>query len=90
MEKKKDSTDSKKWKWGLILSLSLAVLLAITGLIISGLEYLDLIEPAKLLNKIGTVLMLFAAPLYFLAAHCLDKIDLRKKSNKTNSPNKSL
>lgn len=86
-KKKGVSTYLKKWKWTLISSISLATILLITGLIISGLAY---IEHAELLNKIGTLLVIFAAPLYFLTAHCLDKLDLRKKSDKPDSLQKSL
>lgn len=86
-KKKEISIYLKKWRWTLILSLSLASVLLIMGLIISGFAY---VEHAELLNKVGTVLVIFAAPLYFLAAHCLDKMDFRKKSDKPESRQKSL
>lgn len=85
-----DLTCSKKWKFALISSGFSALLLSAAGLFISALAYMDMVARAELFNKIGTVLVLFAAPLYFLAAHCLDKIDLRKKISKKNRRGKSL
>lgn len=78
---RKNNARRKRWKIGLYLSISAACLLGLTGLIISGLYYIDVSKHTKLIKEIGTVLVLFAAPLYFLAAHCLDMIDPRKKSD---------
>lgn len=80
-EKKQISKISprKKWKYVLILSISTACILAATGLIIMFLAEIDAVERAELMSRIGTFLILFAAPLYFLAAHCLDKLDFTNK-----------
>lgn len=68
----------EKWKIILLLSVTAACLLAAAGLIIILLAYLDAVERREWMNRVGTFLVLFAAPLYFLAAHCLDKLDFRK------------
>lgn len=69
----------KKWKYTLFVSITAACVLVVTGLLIIGVSEIGAGERADLLNRVGTFLVLFAAPLYFLAAHCLDKLDFRNK-----------
>lgn len=71
----------KKWKYTLFVSITVACVLVMMGILIIIMSDIGSGERADLLNRAGTFLVLFAAPLYFLAAHCLDKLDFmnRKK-----------
>ena len=70
---------ANRWKYVLVFSISAALLFAGTGLIISGLAYFGLIEHARLLSRIGTILIVVSAPLFILAAHCLDEIKFEER-----------
>ena len=70
------------WQITLGFSLVMAVLGSISGLIISVLSHLNLLYDRAAMKTIGTLLILIAAPLYFLAAHCLDKLDLQQIGKK--------
>ena len=63
----------------LFISITAACGLAAMGLLIIIVSGIGSGESAGLLNRVGTFLVLFAAPLYFLAAHCLDKLDFRNR-----------
>ncbi|MEZ5426420.1 MAG: hypothetical protein R2747_09155 [Pyrinomonadaceae bacterium] len=77
--KKKTFGRRKSWKLALYLSISSGFLLGLTGLIVSALAHTSAVERNTLVNEIGTFLVLSAAPLYFLAAHCLDKVAPRRQ-----------
>lgn len=72
-------TDTNKWENMLIESISLAVLSLVAGLGMCGLSHIFTIKNAATLNGIGTLLIIISLPLFFLMAHCLDKIDEMKK-----------
>lgn len=63
----------------LFISISAACVFVVMGFLIIGMSDIGSGERADLLNRVGTFLVLFAAPLYFLAAHCLDKLDFGNK-----------
>ena len=68
-----------KWKYTLFISITAACVLVVMGLLIILVSDIGSGERAELLNRVGTFLVLFAAPLYFLAAHCLDKLDFKNR-----------
>ena len=68
-----------KWKYTLFISVISACVLVVMGMFVIVMSDIGSGERAELLNRVGTFLVLFAAPLYFLAAHCLDKLDFRSK-----------
>lgn len=69
----------KKWRYMLFISISAACVFVVMGLLIIVMSDVGEGARADLLNRVGTFLVLFAAPLYFLAAHCLDKLDFGNK-----------
>ncbi len=75
--KRKDYTN--RWKYVLVISISIALLFSGTGLVVSGLAYLGLIEHAKVVSRIGTIMIIVSAPLFILAAHCLDEIRFEER-----------
>ncbi len=74
----------KKWRYTLFISISAACVLVMMGILIIVVSDIGSGERADLLNRAGTFLVLFAAPLYFLAAHCLDKLDFFEKKKKND------
>jgi hypothetical protein len=82
-EKIKQKDYTNRWKYVLIFSISSALLFGGTGLIISGLAYFGLIEHAKIMSRIGTILIVVSAPLFILAAHCLDEMKFEERRNRT-------
>lgn len=73
---------ANRWQFVLIISISIGLLFSVAGLFISGLAYLGLVEHAKLLSRIGTIMIVVSAPLFILSAHCLDEIRFETKSEK--------
>ena len=83
-EKIEQKDFTNRWKYVLVFSISTALLFAGAGLLFSGLAYFGLIEHAKIMSRIGTILIVVSAPLFILAAHCLDEIkfeDRRKRKS---------
>ncbi len=76
---------ASRWQFILIISVSIALLFIVGGLFISGLAYLGLVEHAKIMSRIGTLMIVISAPLFILSAHCLDEIRFEKKRIKKNS-----
>ncbi len=70
--------------WFIAMGSSLMIALSgsFAGMIISGLSYLNYFSDRETMKILGTLLIVFAAPLYFLAAHCLDKLDLQQTKRK--------
>ncbi|MEO6589711.1 MAG: hypothetical protein ABIP06_10435 [Pyrinomonadaceae bacterium] len=81
-EKIVQKNNINRWKLVLITSIIIALLFAGAGLIISGLAYLDLVEHAKVLSRLGTIMIVVSAPLFVLAAHSLDEMRFEEKSLK--------
>lgn len=79
---RKRKTRTNRWQFVLIISVSIALLFAVAGLFISGLAYLGLVEHARILSRIGTIMIVVSAPLFILAAHCLDEIRFETKREK--------
>lgn len=57
-------------------------LLGLTGMLLSALAYLEAAEHRNVNSRLGGLLMLFALPLFFLAAHALDRIAFYKQAGK--------
>lgn len=89
VKNKRTSTGKKNWRRHLIASLSLAVILTVTAFLIFGLTYFGFVERTKLLNRFGAMSVFSAGALYFLAAYCLNKIDLRKIPGRKNYENEN-
>ena len=81
---------AKRWKYVLVISISIALLFSGTGLIISGFAYLGLIEHARVLSRIGTIMIVVSAPLFILSAHCLDEIRFEEKRSKKTGYSKDF
>ena len=83
--KQKAKTTVKPIFWDLAMAISIACAITISGLglTLSGMSYLGLVVNPESINEIGTFMMVFAAPLFFFAAHCMDKIDLKNKKSKS-------
>lgn len=73
---------TNRWHFVLIISVSIALLFSVAGLFISGLAYLGLVEHARILSRIGTIVIVVSAPLFILSAHCLDEIRFETKRAK--------
>lgn len=78
----KQKNYENRWKLVLIVSISVALLFVGAGLVISGFAYLGLVEHAKVLSRIGTIMIVVSAPLFILSAHCLDEIKFEEKRSK--------
>ncbi len=78
-EKISPEKDRNRWSAAMYISGTLAIIFSVSGLIICGIYHLNLFLHSKIANMTGTYLMVLAIPLYFLAAHYLDKLDGLKK-----------
>ena len=73
---------AKRWQLVLIISILIALLFSAAGLVASGLAYFGLVEQAKFISRVGTIMIVVSAPLFTLAAHCLDEMRFEEKSDK--------
>ena len=62
------------WIAALVFSSASGVLVGLTGLIISALNFFGAIEKTSLLSRLGTLLIVIAFPLVMFSAHAMDKI----------------
>ena len=71
----------KRWTQALYFSTLSGISFGLIGLDMCGLAYFAIVENVRLINRIGTWLIVFAFPLIMFGAHCLDKIeDVKKKT----------
>lgn len=64
----------QRWISALLLSSASGVLVGLTGLLISGLNFFGAIEKTSVISHLGTLLIVIAFPLVMFGAHAMDKI----------------
>lgn len=70
----------RRWTTGLLVSSIVGTLAGLNGLAIAAVTLLESPGQWSLLSALGTALLAATFPLFFLAAHCLDKIDQTKNA----------
>lgn len=74
----------QKWIWALSFSSLSGVLVGLTGLLISGLNFFGAIEKTSVFSHLGTLLIVIAFPLAMFGAHAMDKIGEIDRIEKQN------
>ena len=78
-QKEKSVPETNWYETIMSVCFSLAVTLSGFGLTLSGMAYFGFVQKPESVNEIGTWLMVIAVPFYFIAAKCLEKVDLKQK-----------
>ena len=71
-----------RWTFAACFFAMTGFLLVVAGFLTSILAYLEAAEYEKTNSRIGGLLIFAAFPLFFIAAHALDKIALNKRAEK--------
>jgi hypothetical protein len=69
----------RRWTTCLLVSSVTGTVAGLIGIAISAITLLNAAGRRGVLSAFGTALLAATLPLFFLAAHCLDKIDQTKK-----------
>jgi len=70
----------RKWLPVLVISATVGFVADITGLGICGVSYFWHAGASHTLNMIGTWMIVIGLPFIFISAHCLDKIEGRRRN----------
>lgn len=73
---------SSRWFLILVSSAASAIVCGVSGLILSGLAYFDVVENTSRFSRFGIWLIVVVFPLIMLMAHALDKIEAMQKEKK--------
>lgn len=65
----------RRWTTGLLVCSIAGTIAGLNGLAIAAVTLLEAPGQSSLLSALGAALLAATFPLFFLAAHCLDKID---------------
>lgn len=88
VEQETQSAEKKilnRWNYLLFFSMSIGIILSLSGLILGTISYLNIFKDAANINFIGNLMIIASFPLLMLGAHALDKISEIRKKEKENT-----